>query len=268
MQRLKTLPYFLFLVVLGCVEPFSPKSRVDAANILVVEGSINSATQSAQVKLSRAIPLDDQTSVFPGEQFADVRIEELGGSTYPLNETSLANYTTNGIIFDTDKKYRLSVRTNSGSTYVSEYVEIINTPPIDSVSWRVLDNELSLEVNTHDDTDRAQFFIWTFDETWEYTSAFGSLHIWHPGGIVTERPFDDPVYKCWLTKPSTSIIIGTTKQLSGNAIRNLRVNTVARGSIKLRFKYSINVKQRAISEGRVRVLARVAKDNTKRRWTI
>jgi hypothetical protein len=247
MRKLKTISYFLLLLIAGCVEPFTPKTIVDAGNTLVVEGSINPIGQTAQVKLSRAVPLDaDEEAETPRETQADVRVEVLGGSDHKLTEVGDGNYEITGINFDPQKKYRLKIRTSTGSTYESEYVAPIVTPPLDSVSWRTVGDVLSVEANTHDATGKAKYFIWSFEDTYEYTSPLGSLYVWHPGGTVSLR--EEQVFKCWLTQPSTSIIIGTTRQLKENIIKNFRVNSIARGSIKLKYKYSILVRQRAISE--------------------
>jgi hypothetical protein len=249
MRKLKTTTYFLFLLIAGCVEPFSPKTQFDVGNALVVEGMINAGGQSAQVTLSRTVAVDaNEKAQTPREQLADVKVEEQGGTEYQLPETGPGNYQITGINFDPAKKYRLKIRTTTGATYESEFVEPIITPPLDSVSWRTIGDVLSIEANTHDATNKAKYFIWSFEETYEYTSQFGSNYIWHPGGTVTPRPWDEGVFKCWLTLPSKSIIIGTTRQLNENILRNYRINSIPRGSLKLRFKYSLLAKQRAISE--------------------
>lgn len=250
MRKLKTISYVLFLLIAGCIEPFSPKTQFDGGNALVIEGSINAAGQSAQVTLSRTVSIDaNENTQTPREQLANVRVEEQGGAEYQLPEIGPGNYAISGVNFSASKKYRLKIRTSSGATYESDFVEPIITPPLDSVSWRIMDgNLISIEANTHDFTNKAKYFIWSFDETYEYVSQLGSMYIWHPGGTVTPRPWDESVYKCWLTLPSKSIIIGTTQQLNENILRNFRIASIPRGSLKLRFKYSILVKQRALSD--------------------
>lgn len=247
MKKLKTIIYFLLLLIAGCIEPFTPKTIVDAGNTLVIDGSINPAEQSAEVKVTRALPLDaSQSEQAPREQFANVSIHEQGGASYQLNEVSPGIYKITGVNFDFNSKYRLEVRTIAGSTYESEFVQPLETPPLDSVSWRTIGDVFSVEANTHDFTNKAKYFLWTFEETYEYTAPLGSYYEWFPGPIILPRT--ESVYRCWMTLPSTSIIIGTTRQLNENIIRNIRVNGIPRGSEKILYRYSILVKQRAISE--------------------
>jgi hypothetical protein len=248
MRRTRTKFYFLFLLITGCVEPFVPETGRDAGNILVVDGSIDPAEQSAQVKLSRTIPIDADIATAPDETLAQVTIEAQNGSSYDLTELNDGTYRVTGITFTPGEKYRLMIRTSTGETYESEYTEVINTPPLDSVSWRTVGDVISVEANTHDFTGKSQFFIWSFEETFEYTAQLGSSYIWLPGGIITIRPYDQQVYRCWLTQRSTSIITGTSRQLSENVIRNFRVQSIPKGSEKVKFKYSILLRQRAISE--------------------
>jgi hypothetical protein len=200
------------------------------------------------VRLSRTIPIDADINTAPDETFAQVTIEEQNGSSYDLTEFNDGIYRITGITFNSGEKYRLIIRTSTGETYESEYAEVINTPPLDSVSWRTVGDVISVEANTHDFTGKSQFFIWSFEETFEYTSQLGSSYIWLPGGIITIRPFEEQVYRCWLTDRSTSIITGTSRQLSENVIRNFRVQSIPKGSEKVKFKYSILLRQRAISE--------------------
>jgi hypothetical protein len=247
MKKLKTISYFLIFLIAGCVEPFTPKTIVDPGNTLVVEGSINTAGQSAYIRLTRALPLDaNENAPAPKELLAEVRVEELGGSEYQLAEIGSGGYQISGVAFDPESKYRVKIRTSTGATYESEYVQPVVTPELDSVTWRTVGDILSVEANTHDYTNKAKYFHWSFDETFEYTSALGSSFVWHDGGIITPRA--ESVFRCWLTDSSTSIIIGTTRQLSENVIKNFRVNSIPRGSSKLKYRYSILVKQRAITE--------------------
>lgn len=240
--------FALLLLIAGCVESFVPETGRDAGSILVVDGSIDPASQSAEVKLSRTVPIDVSINEAPEETSAQVTLEEQDGSSYDLTEFAGGIYRLTGVNFNAGEKYRLIISTSTGERYESEYTEVINTPPIDSISWRTVGDVISIEANTHDFTEQSKFFLWSFEETFEYTSQLGSAYIWLPGGVITIRPFDEQVYKCWLTERSTSIIIGSSRQLSENVIRNFRVRAIPKGSEKVKLKYSILVKQRAISE--------------------
>jgi hypothetical protein len=69
----------------------------------------------------------------------------------------------------------LYIKTKGGEEYISDYVGIMDTPPIDSVAWRPDGDGVSVMVNTHDVTGQSKYYRWDYVETWEYESPFISL---------------------------------------------------------------------------------------------
>ncbi len=139
----------LILLLLGCEVPYQPEVLKGGDGFLVVEGYLNSGSDSSYIKLSRSQNLEDLTIPKP-EQHAQVLIEEEQGSQFALQEKSEGIYATPGINVNPAKRYRLHIKTISGSEYLSEYVAVKNTPPIDSVSWTAEEDGLHVYVNTHD----------------------------------------------------------------------------------------------------------------------
>jgi hypothetical protein len=121
------------------------------------------------------------------------------------------------------------------------------TPAIDSVTWgkSLKENGLSIYANTHDPSGQAQYYQWTFVETWEYSAGHSSFYKIRKGKVV---PQDEAISRCWLSKPSTEILIASTTHLSQNAVRNFELTFIPVASSKLYITYSIEVEQRALSK--------------------
>jgi hypothetical protein len=238
----------LSFVASSCIEPYYPSETLSAPDVLVIDGSINTTDQSAWVKITHAVAL---TSVDPpaAEPYAQVNIEELGGGTYALPEDEPGVYYTAGIPIDLSKKYRLNILTAGGKRYSSQYIDLLEAPPIDSLAWRPTDENIEILVNSHDYTGKSKYFKWRYEETWKYNSRYQSSFIFDPeSGEVTWRELADQNFECFRTASSTGIVIGSTNQLTEDVVKDIVVATIPAHSYKLSRTYSIVVKQSVLSE--------------------
>jgi hypothetical protein len=237
----------LIAVVLGaCIEPYQPTDTLNAPDILVFDGSINSSGQSATLRITHAVPLSS-IGAPPAESSATVTIDQFDGGSYQLAESEPGYYSSVGLSFDITKKYRLNVKTKAGKIYQSGYIELYESPPIDSVTWRTSTEGIEILVNTHDDTKRSQYYEWKFVETWKYTATYFSSYIFDDGNIYL-RTLDDYNYTCYRTEPSTDILVSTTTQLSSDVVRDRVVATIPSKSWKISQGYTILVEQSVLSE--------------------
>lgn len=236
----------LFAVVTSCIEPYNPPPITEIVDILVVDGFLNSTDSSAVVRLSKATALADSDGP-PPERHAYVRIEDETGNFFPLEESGDGIYSLQKMNLNSLLKYRLVITTSGDEEYVSEFIELKISPPIDSITWRksIQNESIALYVNTHDASNNTQYYQWTFEETWEYTAGyFSSFEI--KGGAVV--PQDEDIYRCWKTLPSTEIHVGTSVELQEDAIRNFQLMSIPIGSPKLFRKFSLEVQQRALTK--------------------
>lgn len=236
----------MLLVVLSCVEPYNPPAIKELVDILVVDGFLNSTDSSAEVKLSKAVALSDQSGP-QVETNATVFVEDENGNISYLIETAEGVYTAAKINVNPTLKYRLSITRSNEKKYVSDYIELKISPPIDSISWApsIQTEGLEIYANTHDATSNSKYYQWTFVETWEYTAGhYSSLKL--KNGVVV--PQEQNLYQCWISKPSSEILINSTTNLQEDAIRNFRLITLPIGSSKLYRKYSLKVQQRVLTE--------------------
>jgi hypothetical protein len=245
-MRLSQLAPGLAIALISCVEPYQPELKNEVFDILVVDGHIDITDDLATVKLSRAVPLD---AVIPPSQEvnATVQIEDEGGATYNLSSIGLGVYFANHLGLDASKRYRLHLYTSADSEYISDYVEMTSSPPIDSVVWKYDNGGVAIAVNTHDPLTKSRYYEWTFDEAWEYTSSFFSSYKMVDGDAF-QRPYDEQIYRCWSFDQSTTILVGTTERLSEDVVRDFPITVVPGESKKLAIKYSIEVQQRVLSK--------------------
>lgn len=238
----------IYIAISSCVEPYEPAETLNAPDILVIDGYISTADQSATVKITHAVSLSENSSPAP-EPGASIQIEEFEGIAYPLTESDAGIYIATGLTLDINKKYRLNVRTSGGKSYLSEYIELIETPPIDSITWRPTSDAVEILVNTHDDTGKAKYYQWKYEETWKYSSNYQSNFVFDQiTGEVTWRELSDQNYICFGSSSSTEILLGSTTQQTTDLIRNHVVARIPAMTYKFTRGYSILVKQSVLSE--------------------
>jgi len=243
----RLLPYFILIFLMAhCVEPYTSPDFGANTDFLVVDAFLNASEGAIQVKLSRSIPLTE-TNTPPAETGATILLEDNEGSSQALTETDDGRYSLSGIAVDFTRMYRIHIVTASGREYTSDFVEVTVTPPIDSLFWVPTEQGVNVLINAHDDTGNTRFYQWNYTETYEYNAVFFSPYIYE-NGSVRSRQSGEYYYTCWKTEPSPSILITSTQQLTEDIVYQFPITFIPAGSQKLFQRYSILVKQRAITK--------------------
>jgi hypothetical protein len=240
---LYALAAFLFS---SCLDPYSPPATSGDVDLLVVDGFLSVTSSSVAVRLSHAVALDD-SSVPPAERNANVRLEETDGGSVVLSGDANGNYTAAGLTIDASKKYRVHIQTLDGKEYFSDYVDVLKTPEIDSVTWRPSDKDLTLYVNTHDDAGQSKYYLWNYVETYEYAAPYPAGYQVKNGEAVY-LSVDERVDICWKTNLSTTILVTSSERLSTDLIRDFPLVVIPAGSTKISRRYSLLVNQRTLSK--------------------
>lgn len=230
--------WLLFFLLSSCVDPFEPNVKDSPDSLLVVNGFINSNGPTT-ITLSRTQNLTDVTPPVP-EENARIFLEEEGGTRNPLMGIGKGQYSVNTPGLTAGKRYRVHITTANNKVYTSEYVNITNTPPIETVTWKAQDNKLQIFVNSRQADNLTRYYRWQYEETWEYTSAHSTYLEYKDGAVQNRKP---DIYICWRTENSTEIILGNTLRLSQNIVSEQPVVSISARSPKLNRKYSILVKQ-------------------------
>lgn len=245
--------YILILLVteMACKKPYEPNVVANPGNYLVVEGVINT-TDSTIIRLSRTVKLD--TSIGSRPEFgAMVTIVSEGGNSYQLAETGNGYYKTPPLNLSPSNKYSIRIITEENKAYQSDFVAVKNAPPIDSVYYRVSNTSnpgVQVYADTHDPANNTRYYRWDFAETWLIHSAFDSFEMVSPGTppTIVARPPSQQIYQCWQSALSQNVLINTSASLSKDVIANNKITFIPSTSERISDRYSILVKQYAITK--------------------
>jgi hypothetical protein len=248
MQKINLIVLVLgLLVITGCKDPFQMDLRSTDQSLLVVEGFLNKGNTTT-FHLSRTMKLSDQVSLKPELQ-AMLSVEGKDNAMAYFVERGNGVYEADLAFLQVDKEYRLRIHTSDGKEYLSDYVVVKNNPPIDSISWRQEgNNDVRIYTSTHDPNNNTRYYRWEYDETWEIRSSFVSG--WKRGSTsFVPRTFPrDDVSVCWKYDASTTILLGSSAQLTSDVIKESPLLLIPRISDKLEHRYSILVRQYTLSK--------------------
>jgi hypothetical protein len=240
---------YLFIVLIitlaACKKPYDPPVISSSGSYLVVEGVINNGPDSTIFKISHTVNLNNQITANP-VLGAVLTVESDQNGIYPLAEIGKGNYAVAGLALDKTHKYRLRIKTANGE-YLSDFVPVVNAPPVDTVSYDITANGVQLNVSTHDLAGNARYYRWDYQETWIFRSFYQSGYVSN-GDTVVERNFaTNEIYQCWGNNTSSVIVLGSSAKLTQNVISNSPLTFVPKTSEKLGVKYSILVRQYALT---------------------
>jgi len=245
-SRLSALIIVVILGFTNCKTPYSPGVISSPGQYLVVEGIINSGSDSTIIKLSYTAKLSSNVTLNPVAH-AVVAVQSDQNATFPLTETTNGNYVSPGLNLNSANKYRLSIKTANNEQYYSDYVPVLNSPPLDSVYYEVGNNGIVINTASHDPTNTVQYYRWDYQETWIIHSNYDSHYI-STGDTVIARDFNtQQIYMCWASDTSSNIILNSTARLRSAVLTNNPITSVGSTSEKLGDKYSIIVRQYALT---------------------
>jgi len=237
--------FVLILAFASCRKPYNPPVIASASSYLVVEGAINSGSDSTTIKLSKTVNLNAQTTVnpLPG---ATVVVESDQNGAWPLAGDNRGNYTSPGLNLPAGANYRIHITTPGGSQYVSDYQPIKPTPPIDSIGYTVDGNGVNLYVNSHDPANNTHYYRWEYMEGWIFHAQYQSAFVSNGNALVPRTP-SQQVYFCYASDASSHILLASTAKLSRDIVYRSPLTSIPFNSEKLEVTYLIYLKQYAIT---------------------
>jgi hypothetical protein len=247
MIKTRSILFFSFLLgilQITCREEYTPPAIGEDKKLLIVEGFANSGQDSTTFTLSRTRKLVDTTTLIP-ELRASIVVEGENGGVYTIPEKGNGVYKSAPLPLQSSEKYRIRIRTSDQKSYTSDFVPVTTTPPVDSITWK-RDNDIFIYVNTHDNAGTARFYRWEYAETWEYHSYYEG-GIGYKNGALYYLDSSEQINRCWSSSNSTEILLGSSDRQSEDLIKDKLIATIPEGSEKLNFKYSILVRQYALT---------------------
>jgi hypothetical protein len=236
-----------FLWIEGCVIPFSPPEVASADRFLVVDGFLNTNSKdSSRINLTYSQVVSNKNTFAP-ELRAQVIVEGDKGSTFTFTEIGKGLYRLAPRVFNENENYRIRIKTTGKKEYLSDYTAPKQTPPIDSITYRIASDKknVQINVNTHDPRNKTHFYRWKYEETWEYFMPQYSLYEIKNNSIIDRV---DNINTCWKTEIPSTILLASTVKLTQDLVLDAPVTNIPVNTNKLLVKYSILVKQFGLTE--------------------
>lgn len=240
----RSLPALIVIILLAisCKKPFSPAlNQSGNKRYLVVEGVIT-GSDSTVIKLSRTKMVDTSKNVL-AETNAIVTIEDDASNTTPLSEIKSGTYTAPPFNLDPAHQYRLRIKTSDSKEYLSDFVPVKNAPGIDSVGFAAHSTGVQVYVNAHDAANATRYYRWDFTEDWQFHSRYNSTYY----NNSAARAVSAQIYTCFANDTSTNVVLASTTTLASDIIYQAPLTTIPANSEKIETKYSILVKQYALT---------------------
>jgi len=236
-----------FTGLFSCKKSFAPPVTSADYAYLVVEGVINSGSDSTTIKLSRTVPLGATSSLRP-ETGARVLVESDQNAQYLLAEAVPGSYVTGNLNLPLNQKYRLHIYTSSNNEYVSDFVENKVTPAVDSISYQILSAGVQFYVSTHDPNNSTRYYRWEYGEAWTYYSVYPTVLMYQDGAVIG-RPLDSNVNYCYkFSHPyENNIYAASSDKLAKDEIYEYPLGYVPGKSWKFQSQYCFTVMQYALT---------------------
>lgn len=245
--RLVFLLFLLMVLLWACREPFEAEIPGANTGFIVVDGYIDVGANSiTYIKLSRTTPVNEKAFFMP-EQGALVTIEDEESNIFPLSEVSPGNYKSLPLSLPQAKSYRLRIVKNE-RTYLSEFVEPLITPEIDSISWKQVPNEgVYIYASTHGQESKTAYYKWNFDEVWERQATFRSLYKVENDKLVNRSNAEiRSMQTCWVYGIGTDLNVESSESYIAGLLPMQPVLFVPEHHERFFIRYSITVNQHVL----------------------
>lgn len=253
--------FLLLIGLMACRKPFAPKVLSLNNNYLVVEGIIVNNPDSTIFKLSRTVNISSASNVNPVLN-ATVVVQDDQKASFPLTELGSGVYATNSITLDNSRKYKLYIKTNDQREYLSDLVAVKNSPPIDSVTYQITSTQVNFFSSTHDPSNNSRFYRWYYQETYKYYSPIEVDFIYQNNEVEQRTPAQQ-IRTCYIHNNSSNIILNSSAKLQQDVIVKNPITQVSYTLDDLKVRYSILVRQYALTPEGFNYYTNLAKNTEK-----
>jgi hypothetical protein len=107
---------------------------------------------------------------------------------------------------------------------------------------------VEIYVNTHDPTGKATFYRWDYQETWMFHSEYDTdIKLDTVTRTIVDLGTGQLIYTCYANDASTNILLASTQDLAKDDVYQSPLTAIPLSSEKVEKKYSILVKQYALT---------------------
>jgi hypothetical protein len=248
---MRTLLLFIGIgiMAMGCLESFSPPKSNTDVNFLAISANLNATNGTIRVSLSRALPLDSNTAVFPKVSNAIITLKGTDGNHFDvLSIGPNGVYENTQLNIDRSVEYALNVKID-GQEYESDFIKITQSPLIENVEFEKAHDGLQIVLSTKDPSNNSRYYEWQYTETYIEQAAAVSHYIYNnEDSTVRGRSMDQFIHVCYDNNQSSSIVIASTERLANDVVNKIPIISISKNSPKLEFGYSILIKQRVLTK--------------------
>lgn len=238
------------LLFSSCREAFEIEYEIqDVSPILIVDGYIDAGSTSSVYELGYARTLNDREKGLIGNipvGNALVSIESEAGDVFRSTGSSSGHYRIPHPLLDKNQRYRLRIQLGP-TEYLSDFVPVSVSPEISEIEWERNEDGVQILLSTADPTNSTRYYRWEFEETWKYFSQIISRYKLD-GDQIRRRLPSEEIDLCYNSSNSSDIHIGTSEDLTNDAIHQYPLTEIPNLSEKLSDRYSILVRQFPLNE--------------------
>ncbi len=253
------------LLLYACVEPFEPEVA-DYESTLVIDALFSNGDSASVVRITQSIGLTEEELIFVDN--ANVMIEDDEGRSTILQQTNPGIYVTDPKVYrgEIGRSYRLLIDVGENQ-FASDWQLMKPAPPIGDIDFEIVEiipedpldgpiQGVQLYLDTEDTENQTRFYRWEWIETYAYRNP-------HPPRIRAEfegfgrdrtaeffniTPDEFEGVNCWKSGSSTEILTASTEGLNEDQVLDFPLHFVDNKSPRLSLRYSLLVRQYAISK--------------------
>ena len=238
----------------SCVEEIEFETAA-IEDYLVVDARLTDEMKKHQVVLSRTYGINDSVGSNPVSN-ARVFIRVSDGSTLEFNEKAPGLYeSSTEFQAEAGKTYKLNLETTSGEVYESEPEELLQSGELQDimVERRFFENRdgVAITINSTAGVEAPAYYKYEYEETYKFESPYRystNLKYDQETGSFYEDWKEVDEQTCYNTEVSNELLLASTGNLESGNLDNFLVRFFDAGAPEISFRYSILVKQLAISE--------------------
>jgi hypothetical protein len=248
------------LILQSCITPYEPYIESKNINKYVVSGQVTDDAEYQTVSISMAAPVGDPRYIPVSGCY--VRITDDKKNQFVMQE-SVPGEGIYGVNIDKSylipgTSFKINIITPDGTAIESDFDRMPRCPEVDTIYYIVkeiytdIPGQVVKGIQFYLDLDggdiNSHFFRWEIVETWEYHSKY-PMEWYYDGSVHHISPPDYSRMVCWSTKLVKNIYTLSTENLIENKYRMLALNFVDNHTPRLKYGYSLLVRQFALSEG-------------------
>lgn len=245
------------LMAVSCVYPYEVELEDGSSGTVVIEGDILCGEVSMfKIALTKSVS-DTISSWFAVHE---LYVEgENGEKHYGRDLFKTGYYEVDTRNLKKDVKYRFVAKISKdvqsisyARTYSTDFMPVLVTPPIDSISYQVSPDStsVSIKVTSHDDTQPEGYYRWDYVEDWEFTSSHMATHEYdYYSNSIREIDFmNENRYYCWGNNVSEDVLLYSTEDVGANFAPLVTLSNIPCTDRRVQRLYCITVKQYYISK--------------------